>query len=68
MLSAIGYIIIALGFTWILEAHFGFRVELSEYFYPFDTATRQMLGVTFIAAGSFAEWKKSRRADDMLCS
>ncbi len=68
MLSAIGYIIIALGFTWILEAHFGFRVELSEYLYPFDAATRQMLGITFIAAGSFAEWKKTRHGNDMLCS
>ncbi len=61
MLGTIGYVFIALGFTWILDAYLGFRIEVAGQLYPFDVATRQMLGVMFLAGGTILEWMRTKR-------
>ena len=61
MLGTIGYVFIALGFTWILDAYLGFRIEVAGQLYPFDAATRQMLGVMFLAGGTILEWVRTKR-------
>ena len=61
MLGTIGYVLIAVGFTWILDAHLGFRLEMAGLLYPFDLATRQLLGTSFLVAGTVFEWMKTRR-------
>lgn len=61
MLGTIGYVLIALGFTWILDAYLGFRIEMVQQIYPFDIATRQMLGIMFLAGGTILEWLKTKR-------
>jgi len=60
MMRMVGFTLIAVGFTWILEAQFGFRVEVAQYFYPFDMATRQLLAIPLLATGILMEWLKSR--------
>ena len=60
MMGLIGFALIAVGFTWILDAQFGFRVEVAPYLYPFDLATRQLLGIPLLATGIIMEWLKFR--------
>ncbi len=60
MMRMIGFALIAVGFTWIVDAQFGFRIEAARYFYPFDIATRQLLGIPLLATGILLEWLKSR--------
>jgi hypothetical protein len=60
MMRIIGFALIAVGFTWIVDAQLGFRVEAAQFFYPFDMATRQFLGFPLLATGILLEWLKSR--------
>lgn len=62
MRGMIGYMLITVGFFWVVETHLGFRIEAAKQLYPFDFVTRQLLGVAFLATGTISEWMKSRRS------
>ncbi len=61
MLGATGFVLIAVGFTWILDAYLGFRIEMAQQIYLFDIATRQSLGIMFLVGGTILEWLKTTR-------
>jgi hypothetical protein len=56
MLTIIAQVLMILGFAWLIDTHLGFQLEVTPFLYPFDTATRQILGVPLLALGTFLEW------------
>lgn len=63
MLGLMGYLHLAIGFTWLLDAYLGFRLDAYPFLYPFDAATRQLLGMTLLMTGSLIEWMRIRRSN-----
>ena len=68
MLGIMGYVIIGVGFTWILEGYFGFRIDSIPELYPYNIATRQFFGLFFVGAGSILEWMNGKRSRRVLYS
>ena len=60
-MGIIGFVLLAVGFSWIAEVLLGFRIAGSHYAYPFSEETRYLTGIAFIVSGAIIEWRLARR-------
>lgn len=60
-MGIIGFVLLAVGFGWIAEALWGFRIEGIAYAYPFGEEARYLTGVALFVSGVLIEWQLARR-------
>jgi len=66
MLAAVIFAVLLLGASWVAEGLFDFRIENFESLYPFDLATRQLVGSFLLALGCALSWWESRHHKHIL--
>lgn len=60
-MGIIGFVFLAVGFGWMAEFLWGFRIEGVPYIYPFGDEARYLAGIGLIAAGIIIEALETRR-------
>ncbi len=60
-MGIIGFVLLAVGFGWIAEALFGFKIEGIAYAYPLEDEARYLTGVALFVSGLIIEWLATRR-------
>jgi hypothetical protein len=57
----IGFVLLIVGFGWLVDVILGFRIEGVAYSYPFSEKTRYLTGVALFVSGVIIEWLVTRR-------
>ena len=57
----IGFVLLIVGFGWLVDVILGFRIEGVAYAYPFSEEARYLTGVALFVSGVIIEWLVARR-------
>ena len=60
-MGIIGFVMLAVGFGWIAEALFGFKIEGLVYAYPLGEEVRYLTGIALFVSGMIIEWHLARQ-------